>query len=300
MNALDLIQSKVKGWAGIQCTHYICYNGDVHVHRGIPYSPNDPKIITKQLEMMLDDGITEVIGTWQGAYATACNQNAITLASLCQQMGLKFMFLLDPWCAKLNAKGVTVPSTQNVVDSLSAASTQKILNASNYDDQRLILDFNTGADLKVLAQKFSGITFGKQGTDFSWISIPSITDSVARNVVAVNDIKAQHSNSLMKVASYWSSFDDSGMPLPQGVQSQAAFDAAGGKRDYAQSVWSPNPVAARILESFSGELETQILQTITPVTRKVARGTWNDYDEQSSGPREKVLAEEQGIDWSQL
>src|ERR1700734_666081 len=291
-NSLDLLTTVLPTWSGRHGTHYVCYNADGKVHRGIPYNANDPKVVTKQLELMLEDGITLVVGTWQGIYATACNSNAILLSSLCTQLGMQFCLLLDPWCAKLSASGANTNYTVNVETSVAAASTQKILEASSYIPEHIILDFDTGANLSQLDAKFPGISFGAQGSVFSWIDIPTVTDSAQRNAAAAANLKSQHSNPSMVFASYWASFNDSGMPLPQGVSSMAAFQAAGEQRDYNQSVWSPNPKNCRILESFGGQLQLQTMQTINPATKIIMQGTWNDYDEQSSGPREKVLAEE--------
>jgi hypothetical protein len=297
MNSKELIQNLLPGWNGRQAAHFVCYNGNGAVHRGIPYNANDPKVIAKQLELMQSDGVDIVIGTWQGIYAAACNENAMLVSQACSEVGLQFMLLLDPWCAKLSANGQNTNYTANVTSSLQAKTTQTMLNASSYVPEKYILAFNTGANLTQLEVTFKGFAFLEQGTEFSWISIPKITDSPVRNAAAVSNLKAQHTNPAMKVASYCSSFDDSGQPLPVGVSTQAAFDSAGGNRNYSNSVWGG---PTRILESFSGELETQCIQTINPTTSIIARLTWNDYDEQSSGPREKEVAEEQGVNWSSL
>jgi hypothetical protein len=165
-----------------------------------------------------------------------------------------------------------------------------MLNATSYCPEKYILDFNSGADLGALAKTFPQYKFLAQGQGFSWISVPTIADSAARNASAVGNLKSQHANPAMKVASFCASFNDAGMPLPAGVQSQAQMTG----RDYSQSVWGG---PARILDSFAGQFTQQQLATINPATPIVAIVSWADYDEQSSGPREKVLAEEQGTTW---
>jgi len=198
---------------------------------------------------------------------------------------------MQKWLANQSTSQITA----NVTEALQTASTEEMLNASSYVPEKWILDFNTGADLGALAKTFPKYSFLAQGKGFSWISIPNITDSASRNALAVADLKVQHSNSGMKVASFCASFNDAGMPLPKGIQSQAQFDGSGGKRDYSQSVWGG---PARILDSFAGQFAQQQLATINPTCPVIAVLTWSDYDEQSSGPREKVIAEEQGIVWA--
>jgi hypothetical protein len=297
MNSKQLIQSVIPNWNGRLAAHHVGYLGNGAVHRGVPYNATDPKVVAKKLSLMQSDGVDIVIETWQGIYAQSCNLDAGLTAAMCVEFGMQFMLLLDPWCAKLNAGGVISPSTANVTASLLAASTQAIINSSCYAPEKYVLDFNTGADLTTLAFQLPSLKFLAMNQGFSWITIPTITDSPLRNAAAVANLAAQHNNPAMKVASFCSSFDDSGMPLPAGVSTQAAFDAAGGQRDLTQSVWGG---PARILESFSGELALQQLATIPATMPIIAMITWDDYDEQSSGPREKILAEEQGVNWAAL
>lgn len=296
MNLRQTIQNSIPGWEGRVATHHVAYLGDGHVHRAVPYVATDPKVIAKKLALMQSAGIDMVIATWQGPYAPSCHLDATLMAGQCGQMGMQFALLLDPWCAKLNNKGGTDSNfTTNVTNALNDKGTQGMLNGSSYVPEKYILDFNTGADLVALGKTFPSYKFLKMNQGFSWITIPSITDSPARNAAAVANLKSQHANTAMKVASVCYSFDDSGMPLPAGVQSQAAFDAAGGKRDLTQSVWGG---PARILESFGGQFGEQQLATIPVAVPIIAALTWDDYDEQSSGPLEKVLAEEAGTNWA--
>jgi hypothetical protein len=297
MTSKQLVQTAIPGWQGRLAAHHVGYLADGHVHRAVPYSATDPKVVAKKLELMQSDGVDIVIETWQGVYAQSCNLDAGLTAAMCVEFGMQFMLLLDPWCAKLSAAGETSPSTANVAASLAAASTQAILNSSAYVPEKYVLDFNTGASLSILGAQFPSLKFLAMNQGFSWISIPTITDSPLRNVAAVSNLAAQHANPVMKVASFCSSFDDSGVPLPAGVSTQAAFDAAGGQRDLTQSVWGG---PARILESFVGEFALQQLATIPATMPIIAILTWDDYDEQSSGPREKIVAEEQNVNWSLL
>lgn len=294
MTSKELVQKALPSWHGRLAAHHISYLADGHVHRAVPYVATDANVIAKKLSLMQADGVDIVISTWQGVYAESSNLDTVLMAAQCIEVGLQFALLLDPWCAKLNAKGQDRSYTANVTASLQAPSTQAILNSPCYVPEKYVLDFNTGADLSALGKSFPTVKFLAQGSGFSWISIPQITDSPARNAAAVANLKAQHANPAMKIASFCESFDDSGMPLPAGVQSQAAFDAAGGKRDLTQSVWGG---PARILESYAGQFAQQQMATINPSTPIIAILTQDDYDEQSSGPREKVLAEELGITW---
>jgi hypothetical protein len=302
MTSLELVQKTLPTWSGRLAAHDICYNGDGHVHRAIPYDPTNPAVALQKAKLMKSDGVSLCIGTWQGPWATSCNAAALAMSAACKTVGLQFALLLDPggmqkWLyntpAEVAAAQVTI--TANVTTALQTASTVSMLNASSYCPEKWILDFNTGANLTTLAKTFPSYKFLAQGSGFSWIDIPDISDSPARNAAAVANLKSQHANPAMQIASFCKSFDDSGQPLPVGVQSQTAFDAAGGVRNLANSVWGG---PARILESFAGQFSLQQLATINPATPVIAILTLSDYDEQSSGPREKILAEEQGIVWA--
>ena len=298
MNTKQRVQAAIPGFSGRIAAHYVGYNADGHVHRGLPYADaNSPRVIAKQLDLMQKDGIDMVIETWQGIFARACHANAILMAAYCSKVGMQFALLLDPWAAKLSATGVNTNYTANMVTSLSDVSTRELFDFPSYCPEKFVLDFTTGADLGVLASQFPQYKFLPQQSGFSWINIPpaSITESHARNAWSVANLKGQHANPAMQIASFCESFDDSGMPLPAGVVTQAAFDASGGVRDLTQSVWGG---PARILEPFGGEFALQQLATIPATVPIVACLTWNDYDERSSGPREQVVAEENGVDFS--
>ena len=298
MNTRQRVQAAIPGFSGRIAAHYVGYNADGHVHRNLPYADaNSPSVIMKQLELMQSDGIDIVFHTWQGAFAEACNDNAWIVAATCARFGMEFALLLDPWAAKLSATGQNTNYTANVAASLKAVDV--LFDFPSYCPEKFVLDFNTGADLGVLANQFPAYKFLPQQAGFSWINIPpaSITESKARNAWSVANLKGQHQNPAMQIASFCESFDDSGMPLPAGVVTQAAFDASGGVRDLTQSVWGG---PARILESFGGEFALQQLATIPATVPIVACLTWNDYDERSSGPREQVVAEENGVDFSKV
>lgn len=298
MTSKELVQQALPTWNGRLAAHHVCYNGNGQVHRAIPYATTayTPAVVAQKLKLMQADGVDVVITTWQGPWA---NGDAPLFSSLCAEFGMQFALLLDPGGMQ-KWKGATQPQsviTANVVSALEDSSTQAMLEASSYVPEKWILDFNTGASLSTLGNEFPALKFLAMNQGFSWISIPQVTDSVQRNIAAVASLKAQHGNPAMKVASFCKSFDDSGQPLPVGVSTQAAFDAAGGVRNWSNSVWGG---PARILESYAGQFAQQQLVTINPVTPIIALVTWDDYDEQSSGPREKILSEDMGIDWSAI
>ena len=295
MTIKHMIQSALPTWSGRLAAHDIAYNGDGHVHRAIPYDPINPAVAIQKAKLMQSDGIDVCICTWQGPWATACNAAAMNMCAACKQVGLQFALLLDPGGMQKWQPGQSQAQvTLNVTSALNAPTTQAMLNASSYVPEKYILDFNTSANLNLLAKAFPSYNFLAQGSGFSWISIPTITDSTQRNAAAVANLKSQHANPAMRVASVCFSFNDSGQPLPVGVQSQAQFDAAGGVRNLTNSVWGG---PARILDSFAGQFGLQQIATINSATPIIAVVSWSDYDEQSSGPREKVVAEEQGIVW---
>src|ERR1017187_3395110 len=151
MNSKQMVQAAIPGWTGRLAAHHVGYLADGHVHRAVPYNATDPKVIAKKLELMQGDGVDVVIETWQGPWATSCHLDATLTAAMCATMGMEFALLLDPWCAKLSAKGQTANFTANVPAALQYASTQTMLNGSNYVPEKYILDFGTGADLGALA-----------------------------------------------------------------------------------------------------------------------------------------------------
>jgi len=297
VNYKEMLQNSLPGWNGRLAAHHVSYLGDGHVHRAVPYNPLDPKVVATKLALMQSVGIDVVISTWQGIYAPESNSDTILMAKMCAEVGMQHALLLDPWCAKLGPPNgvVTAPSTQNVIDSLSASSA--ILNASSYVPEKFILDFNTGANLGTLAKQFPQYDFLAQGAGFSWISIPpNLTpDNPACNAASVANLKSQHSNPAMKVASFCMGFNDAGMPLPANVQSMTAFLAAGGKRDWTQSVWGG---PARILYSYEGEFAQQQIATIPPNVPIVALVTWDDVDECTA--IEPKVAEAAGVNWATL
>lgn len=300
MTSKELVQKTLPTWNGRLAAHHMGYLADGKVHRAVPYVATNPKVIAQKLALMQSDGVDIVIETWQGPWATSCHLDATLTCAMCAQLGMQFCLLLDPWCARLNSKGQSTDYTGNVTAALQFASTQTMLSASSYVPEKFVLDFNTGADLVALGKAFPTLRFLEQGNGFSWIAIPppSITDSPLKNAWAISNLKAQHANPAMKIASFCDSFNDSGQPLPVGVQSQTAFDAAGGNRNWNVGVWGNVP--ARVLESFEGQFAEQQLATINPETSIVAILTWDDPDERSSGPREAIVAEERGVDWSTL
>ena len=291
MTSLELVQRALPTWNGRLAAHDICYNGDGHPHRAIPYDPTNLSVALTKAKLAKSDGVTLIIGTWQGPYAPSCHAAATAMSTACTTLGMQFALLIDPWCAKLSPHGADTSYTANVTAALQYASTVGMLNATSYCPEKYILDFNSGADLGALAKTFPQYKFLAQGQGFSWISVPAVADSAARNASAVGNLKSQHTNPAMKVASFCASFNDAGMPLPTGVQAQTQVTG----RDYSQSVWGG---PARILDSFAGQFAQQQLATINPATPIVAIVSWADYDEQSSGPREKVVAEEQGVSWT--
>jgi hypothetical protein len=248
----------------------------------------------QKLKLMQSDGVDLVIGTWQGPWA---NGDALLFSSLCVEFGMQFALLLDPGgMQKWVANPTPAATTANAIAALQASTTQGMLNATSYVPEKWLLDFNTGANLATLAKTFPSLSFLPMNSGFSWISIPKITDSFVRNTASVANIKTQHANPAMRIASFCKSFNDSGQPLPAGVATQAAFDAAGGVCNWNVGVWGDAP--NRVLDSFSGQFAQQQLATINPAVPVIAILTWDDYDEQSSGPRERVLAEDSGIVWA--
>lgn len=292
MSLREVIQKAIPGWDGRVAGHHIGYLADLHVHRELPYVATDPKIVAKKIALQQSQGININITTWQGPWATSCHLDATLTAAECSRVGMQFALLLDPGGMQ-KWTGNRAVATQNAIAALQDKTTQALLNGSSYLPEKYVLDFDTGADLVALAKAFPTLKFLAKGKDFSWISIPKITESKARNAAAVADLKAQHASPSMKIASVCDGFNDAGQPLPVGVQSQALFDAAGGKRDFTKGVWGDDP--ARILESFEGLFMEQQLATIPATVPIIAALTIDDVDEGTN--MERKWAEDAGETW---
>lgn len=285
MNLKSVIQSFLPGWQGKLAVHHVGYLGDGHVHRSVPYNALNPDIIFKKASLMQELGVDTVITTWQGPWATACHKDAMAWSALCKELGMTFALLLDPggmqkWTAGLTPAQITA----NVVEALNDPGTQVMLHRNSYVPEMYVLDFNTGADLVSLTSSFPGLHFLPQSTGFSWPMIPWNQ----AGYVAMN------SNPAMKIPGVCGYFNDAGMPLPKGIQSESEWAAQGSKRDYSQSVWGG---PARILEHQSGEFLISQLYSIQKTSPYIAVVTWDDYDEQSTGPLEAWAAVLNGIDW---
>jgi hypothetical protein len=292
MTYIDTIKKLRPDFKGRLAGHHVCYLGDGHVHRALPYNANDPAIVAKKVGLMQSNGFNINIGTWQGPWATACHAEAQLTAAQCAADGLQFALLLDPGgMQRWRANQSTAQITANTVQALNDAGTQKILHAANYIPEKYVLDFNTGADLTHLKSVFPALNFLKMGEGFSWPSIPSITESKARNLACVANLKGQNAHTNMKIPGLCFGFNDSGQPLPVGVQSQTNFDLAGGVRDYSKGTWG-NP--ARILEGFGGLFFQQQL-AVTPAKDIWAIVTIDDVDEQTA--IEERMAEAAGLVW---
>lgn len=277
-----------RGYTGRIAVHHICYLGDGHVHRSVPYNALSPKVVAKKLQLMQGAGVDTVIATWQGPWAVSGHQDMLMTAAKCSELGMRFMLLLDPGGMQRWTSGLTSGQiTANVTQALYDPGTQAVLSGDSYVPERYILDFNTGASLSTLAAQFPTLTFLQQNLGFSWPMIPWNASGYA----AVN------ANPQMRIPGVCSYFNDAGQPLPVGVQTQAQWVAAGSQRDWASSVWGG---PARILEHQAGQFLESQLAAVPLTAPYVAWVTWDDYDEQSSGPMEYMVALENGVDWSKV
>jgi hypothetical protein len=289
----ETVQRNVPGWRGLFAFHDVCYNGDLHPHKGPKsYNPNDPKVIAKRLDLMQLDGGGMVIATWEGITAAIQNTEMITKAQLCIPVGMKFALLLDPGCANRWIqvdKATGRPSgwtpqmwtaylTKNVIESLQAVSTQAVINSLAYHEARYVLDFNTGADLVAVKAAVKDINILPQDVGFSWPPIP----------FNVNDYKRINSNPAMKIAGVFEKFCDAGMPLPEGVQQQ---DKVTGY-DRNRSTWGG---PARVEPGNAGQLLFSQWATINPSTPIIAKVTRNDYDEETEDESESAALH--GVNW---
>lgn len=273
MNLRTAIQTVIPGWNGKVCAHVMPWYGDGNVHRNVPYKSNDKYVIAKQLELMQSVGIDTVILTWQGIIPTFQHSTAQEMVVQCGEREMGFMLLLDPWCANLPN---TTNKTTNVINSLKDPTTQDILNAPAYVPEKYVLDFSTGADVTALSNNFPNLKFLKENVGFSWPMIPWNAD-VYKQCNQLGD---------MKIPGVCIGFNDAGEPR------------ADGSRDYSRSVWGG---PTRVLDTQAGNFFNSQLKTLVnsyeqssgpPVNSYpyVAIVTWNDYDEQSSGPLEAYVA----------
>src|SRR5258706_3415342 len=253
----------------------VSWFGDGKIHRMNDYLSNDPYIIAKKIDCMQKYtingmNIEGVIATWQGPLAIFQREAICELSKQCGERGMLFALLLDPWCAKIGIGDLTT----NVTNALNDPSTQTMLSGPTYLPEKYVLDFNTGADLSILASKFPTLKFLKQGVGFSWPSVDmKIVNSISRNIASVNNLKGQNSNLSMKISGICKGFNDAGMPTPKGVSLNSWI----GSRDYATSVWGDQP--ARVLDNQGGNFFFEQL-AVTPLTVPyIGFISWDDYDE---------------------
>lgn len=258
--------------------HMMPWFGDGSIHRMDRYISNDPKVITQQLNCMQATTIAGmrvggVIMTWQGVLAKFQHSTTLEVSKQCNDRGLLFALLIDPWCAKLGSNGATI----NVQNSIQDPSVQGMLNSPYYIPEKYILDFNSGARLDLLSQSFPTLNFLPKNKGFSWINIPASTSfnvsSKDKNALAVMDLISQHSNPLMKIPSICKEFKDAGAPTPPASK----LPTWAGVRDYSLSVWGDQP--CRNLDNQGGNFLQDQLLTIPYAFKYLAYVTWNDYDE---------------------
>lgn len=287
MTFKQMLQQQVKGWAGKLAVHHVGYLSDGHVHRGVPYNNVDPKVIKQKLELMQSIGVDTVITTWQGPWAVNCHEDAMLTCEFCEEFGMTFALLLDPGGMQKWQSGLTQTQiTANVQAALSDPGAQAMVNSDAYVSEKYVLDFNTGASLVQLEADFP-LNFIEQNVGFSWPMIPwNQSGYAAMNALAT-----------MKIPGICAYFNDAGQPLPVGVSTQAAWVAAGSQRDYSKSVWGG---PARVLDHQGGQFLFNQLGTIQASAPYIAVVTWDDYDEQSSGPLEAVVAAAAGVNWFAL
>lgn len=259
--------------------HVMGWFGDGQIHRQDSYVSNNAQTIANQINVMKSARIfglpvSGVIMTWQGPLATFQHSAAQQWCTQCQQRGLLFGLLMDPWIAKLGSPGNATVDINNVINALNDPTSQAMLNSSCYLPEKFVLDDNTGVNLTTLAGSFPTLKFLAQGTGFAWPSINmGIANSDSRNAACVSNLQAQHSNSLMKIAAVGLGFNDAGQPTPSGV----TLAAWTGTRDLTQSVWGGQ--VSRYLDTHAGKLFFDQFATVPGGAPYLAYVTWNDYDE---------------------
>lgn len=311
----EMVKRLLPSWDGRLGIDHVSYNWNGAVHRDIPYVTNSaggvnatnmPAVIAQKVALYKAAGFDMIRITWQGPWSTAAQQDTLLMAAECAKQGMQFALLLDPGGMQ-KWKGIDQGAaviTANVEAALTDAKTvAQILDSPAYVPEKLIFDFNTGATLGTLAQKFPNLKFLAQNLNFGWPDIPTKPlEQFARNAASLAVQKAQNALATMSDPCLCAHFNDAGQPQPVNVQSMAAFIAAGGNRDFNESVWSLLGIAgkpsvpARILASFGGLFLQQQL-AITPASApRIWVATADDYDEGTA--IEPQLNEQAGIVWA--
>lgn len=296
-NWKEMVSRALPAFDGRLGIDHVSYMANGQVHRDLPYVATNPAVVKQKVALYKSAGFDVIRCTWQGPWSSSSHQDSILTAAECARQGMQFALLLDPGgMQKWNGAGQgAAVITANIQAALSDATTQSdLIKISSYVPEMLIFDFNTGGNLATLAKSFPTLKFLAQGSGFSWPSInATLTDSVQRNAASVANLQKQNATSGMLAPGICPHFNDAGQPLPVGVATQTAFDAAGGKRDYSSSVWGG---PARILGSFGGLFLQQQL-AVTPATAPfIFVVTADDYDEGTA--IEPQLNEQAGIVWA--
>jgi hypothetical protein len=258
--------------------HVMPWFGDGGIHRMDSYLSNDPNVVKNQINVMMTARIyglqvQGVIMTWQGPGATFQHSAVQQWNTQCQQRGLLFALLMDPWIAKINSPTGN-PDLQTVINALNDPTSQAMFNSSAYVPEKFVLDFNIGVDMTALQAQFPTLNFLAQGTGFAWPSINmTIANSEQRNQACVTNLQTQHNNAAMKIPAVCLRFMDAGQPTPVGVN----LSAWTGTRDYATSVWGGQP--SRVLDMQAGKLFFDSFNTVPGACPYLGFVTWNDFDE---------------------
>jgi hypothetical protein len=155
------------------------------------YDSRDPKVITHQLEAMMDlggDG-TGVIHLHYGLNSPFINESALECCNQCNVMGMPFALCMDPWAVK-DASGNILPSPakeQAMIAALQSADVQFMLNSATYlsltaTAGKPVLDFTQvgiGADKATVLKTMPGIALLQNGPDFDWPRFPQTPNKTA-------------------------------------------------------------------------------------------------------------------------
>src|ERR1700733_10105319 len=148
----------------------------------------DPKVITHQLQAMLDlggDG-AGVIHLHYGLASLFINESALETCNQCNVMGMPFALCMDPWTVK-DASGNILPSPAKenaMISALQSADVQFMLNSATYLSLtgvagKPVLDFSTTVDKATILAAVPGIAWLQNGPDFDWPRFPQTPNKTA-------------------------------------------------------------------------------------------------------------------------
>lgn len=250
--------------------HRVGWFGNGTIHKLTSYVSNDPATIKRQADLIQASGFAGIVHLWYGpTVSTFLHDSMMKMWRECEERGLLFALMLDPWIARGQAN-----QTQAVVTALQSEDFKLVVGSKSYVPEGYVMEFglaSVGVNVATVQAAFPTMPILSKHTGFSW---PETTGTIAT-------LTKDNANVTMRVAGLCLQFMDGGWPLPGGVGSGTSFT---GVRDWNTSVWDAAQAKAgaptvRVIPSQGGQFLSQQLAVTPKNVPYVQFVTLDDYDE---------------------